>query len=218
MYFQKWGLMLLPFLCFFRCSSDEDIPGSPPVADAGDDIEVPLDLAGTIALSGSGSSDPDGDQLTYQWTLNSQPDGSSATLNNDEEMNASITPDREGMYEITLSVDDGNHPPVQDNVSINVLPPTGGPPVANAGENQTVQVNTTVTLDGSASSDPDGDELTYEWISNTTPIDVEVTLENADEAVATFVAGATGLYSFRLEVTDPSGKSDTDNIDITVNQ
>lgn len=217
MYYQKMGMLLLPLLCFMACSADEDIPGSPPIADAGGDVETPLDLAGTIALNGSGSSDPDGDPLSYQWTLNAQPEGSSVTLNNDDEMNASMTPDLEGMYEISLTIDDGNHPPVQDNVSINILPPIGSPPVADAGEDQTVQASTTVTLDGSNSSDPDGDELTYEWISNTTPIGVQVSLNDADREKATFTPETTGLYSFRLKVTDPSGKSDTDNVDITVN-
>lgn len=219
MYYQKLGtLLFLPLLYFIfvRCNSDEEIPGSPPIADAGDDVEVPLDLAGTVALSGSGSSDPDGDPLEYQWTLNSKPDGSATTLNNANEMNASLTPDREGIYEISLSVNDGNHPPVQDEVSVTILEPLGSAPEANAGEDQTVQVNATVTLDGGASSDPDGDTLEYEWTSNTTPIGAQVSIDDADQEKATFVPDRVGIYSFRLKVTDPSGKSDTDNVDITV--
>lgn len=217
MLYQKMGLVLLPLLCFIRCSSDEDIPGAPPIADAGDDIEVPLDLAGTIALRGVDSSDPDGDALTYQWTLNSQPEGSSASLNNANEMNASITPDRVGLYGISLSVDDGNYPPVLDEVNINILEPLGSEPVADAGENQTVQINTTVILDGSGSSDADGDPLEYEWVSNTVPVGAVVTINDADQEKATFTPEVAGFYSFRLKVTDPSGKTDTDNIDVTVN-
>lgn len=217
MLYQRMGFFFLLLLCLIRCSSDEDIPGSPPIADAGDDIEVPLDLAGTIALRGGNSSDPDGDPLTYQWTLNSQPEGSSARLNNANEMNASITPDREGIYEISLTVNDGNYPPVRDEISITILEPLGSPPVADAGENLTVQVNATVTLDGSGSSDPDGELLQYEWSSNTTPVGAEVTINDADQEKATFVPDTEGLYSFRLKVTDSSGKSDTDNVDVTVN-
>ncbi|WPP49384.1 PKD domain-containing protein [Catalinimonas niigatensis] len=216
-YLKLGFLLFLPLFFFTHCSDDAHIPGSPPIADAGDDVTIPLDLAGTIALRGDDSSDPDGDLLTYQWTLNNQPEGSSASLNNANEINASVTPDREGVYEISLNVDDGNHPPVQDDVSITILEPLGSPPVANAGENQTVEINATVTLDGGDSSDPDGDSLEYEWVSNTVPVGAVVTINDADQEKATFTPAASGFYSFRLKVTDPSGKTDTDNVDVTVN-
>lgn len=209
-------LLFLPALIFLSCSSEDNIPGSPPVADAGEDVETPIDLAGTIVLSASDSSDPDGDALSYRWTLLQQPDGSTATINNDNEENASITPDAEGVYRVLLEVDDGNHPTVSDEKQITVTEAVNDAPTADAGENITAQVNETVTLDGSNSSDPNGDDLEYQWTSASNPVGAQFTIENADQAQASFVPDRAGTYVFRLRVTDPFGVSDTDNLDVIV--
>jgi hypothetical protein len=209
------SLLLLAFL-HLQCTEDEDIPGEPPIADAGADIEVPINIAGTVVLSASNSSDPDGDPLTYNWTLLEQPRGSTATINNDNEMNASINPDAIGTYRVQLSVDDGNHPPQTDEKRIDILEAAGSPPVADAGDDQTVQVNTTVALDGTASSDPDGDITAYQWSLSSNPVGAQVSIQNADQAEASFVPDLTGNYVFRLRVSDALNQSSTDNVAITV--
>jgi hypothetical protein len=64
-----------------------------------------------------------------------------------------------------------------------------------------------VRLNGSRSSDPDGDALTYEWKKGGTVI---------SSAVSPVVALAPGTHTFTLKVTDPSGLSDTDNVRVYV--
>src|SRR5262249_4036570 len=74
--------------------------------------------------------------------------------------------------------------------------------VADAGPNQTVTGNVTVTLDGSRSYDPDGDPLTYQWTQESGP---PVTISTPTAAIARFTATAGNVYTFRLTVKDPLG-------------
>jgi hypothetical protein len=69
-----------------------------------------------------------------------------------------------------------------------------------------------VTLDGRASEDPDGDEITWEW-AQTGGRSVE--LSATDKSTATFVATA-GEYSFSLTVTDSYGASSVFNRDLRI--
>jgi hypothetical protein len=88
------------------------------------------------------------------------------------------------------------------------------PPVANAGPDQMIECDRSgvVTLDGSASYDPDGDAITYEWkqVSGTA-----VTLA-VSGAKAQFTAAPPGVYEFQLTVTDAYGASSTDNVVVTI--
>jgi hypothetical protein len=73
------------------------------------------------------------------------------------------------------------------------------PPIANAGPDRTVSVDTPVTLDGSASSDPENDRLTYAWTQISGPA---VTLTGTHGSVATFTPTEPGVYVFKLTVSD----------------
>jgi PKD repeat protein len=89
------------------------------------------------------------------------------------------------------------------------------PPIANAGPDQTVYINSTVTLNGSASSDPDGNlPLTYGWTRIGGP---SVVFNNA-LSVTTFTAPSTPtVLTFTLTVTDTQGlASPPDTVVITV--
>lgn len=91
-------------------------------------------------------------------------------------------------------------------------------PIANAGEDQTtILQGETVYLDGSASSDEDGDSLLYTWnftsvLSSTTP-----ELSNEGKGVTTsFVANNAGIYELTLIVNDGTINSTPDTVIITV--
>ena len=86
------------------------------------------------------------------------------------------------------------------------------PPDADAGNDQTVSSDiaceASVSLDGSGSVDPDGDQLTYEW--NIIPGNQKLT------GAAPSVTLNTGTYQIILTVTDNSGNQDNDTVDIAV--
>ncbi len=103
---------------------------------------------------------------------------------------------------ITSSIDDLQP---EDNTAI-VTTAVTLPPVADAGTNQTVYVDDLVTLDGTGSSDPDGNlPLVYGWTQTAGPA---VTLSDPTAAQPTFTAPATpAVLTFTLRVTDALGMS-----------
>jgi hypothetical protein len=133
-----------------------------PVADAGPVQTV--DAGTDVTLSGQGS-DPDGDAITYSWE---QTGGVEVTLSDASIASPTFTaPDSITVIQFKLTVSDSSGLIASDTCTVNVnavdqpLPNTA--PVANAGEDQFVLSGDTVILDGSQSSDPDGDAITFSW-------------------------------------------------------
>jgi RHS repeat-associated protein len=175
---------------------------STPVANAGPPQTVPL--GSVVTLDGSGSSDPDGQSLTYQWSLLSFPAGSTAVLANPAAVNPTFTADKAGTYVAQLIVNDGFLNSAPSTVTISTI---NSVPVANAGANQSVFIGTTVQLDGSASSDADGDPLTYRWSITVQPSGSLAVLSDSSAVNPTFVADVAGNYVAQLIVND--GKVDS---------
>jgi LmbE family N-acetylglucosaminyl deacetylase len=87
-------------------------------------------------------------------------------------------------------------------------------PTADAGNDQTVTRQATVTLDGSGSSDPNGDSLTYQWTQTAGP---SVTLSDPTAVKPTFTAPATSAtLTFQLVVSDGKLNSSPSGVSISV--
>ena len=166
----------------------------------------------TVTLDGSKSSDVDGDALTYTWSFSSHPAGSTAALSTPDAVKPTFTVDKFGTYVVQLIVNDGTVDSAPDTVAITTL---NSPPVANAGEDQTVFVTQTVTLDGSKSSDVDGDLLTFSWSLTTTPPGSAATLSDPAAVKPTFTVDKSGTYVAQLIVNDGTVDSAPDTVTIS---
>jgi hypothetical protein len=183
---------------------------SPPLANAGPDRTVPRNSV--VQLDGSASSDPEGTALTYHWTLNTKPSGSTATLSNPNIVNPTFTADRPGAYSLQLVVNDGLVNSAADVLEITTANQS---PVANAGPDQAeIAPGSPVTLNGSLSTDPDGDPIGYSWAFEARPLGSTAALAGANTASPTFTADRPGLYRIRLSVSDPFVTSQ-DTVDVT---
>ena len=89
-------------------------------------------------------------------------------------------------------------------------------PIANAGSDTTItySTNNTVTLDGTASKDPDGTIKSYAWAKIAGPSQYSIT--NPAAASTTVMGLAVGVYVFRLTVTDDQGNTASDDVTVTV--
>ncbi|MGO3694036.1 PKD domain-containing protein [Marinobacter sp.] len=167
-----------------------------------------------LQLDGSGSLPPtDGnpDLLNHQWSLTSAPQDSAAAIDNSSLASPRFTPDLEGVYRFELVVHylDKISPAAEVVVTasnVNAIPVAhidvqgGNPEAWILGE--------TITLDGSGSSDADGDELQYRWLHGingrpaVTPNGSTAKLEHTDKAITKFTPDQVGDYNMELTVYD----------------
>jgi hypothetical protein len=121
----------------------------------------------------------------------------------------SFTTDVDGAYVGTLVVNDGQVDSAPDTVTVtaSAAPPVNRPPSADAGPNQEVETGTLVTLNGSGSSDPDGDMITYGWTLET-PAGSSAQLSDATDDTPRFTPDVDGEYVATLVVNDGQLGSD----------
>jgi len=185
-----------------------------PIANAGADQTV---IAGSlIRVDGSGSYDPDGDSLNYEWLVTS---GMNTTMNLSG--NSSViffsSSSVATVYNIRLTVSDGTLSTVDTATVTTDGNSSNQSPIANAGVDQTITtVGSRVTLDGTTSYDPEGATLSYSWtqISGNT-----VLLPSSNVASPSFTLPtnlSTGQLSFRLTVSDGE-RTHSDDVVILIN-
>ena len=132
-----------------------------PVAAAGADHAV---LVGeTVTLDGTGSSDADGDPLTFAWTLDSKPAGSQTALSDPSVSRPTFVPDVPGDYVVSLTVGDGRAMSAPDSATVTA----SAPPQPPNHDPQITSLAPTTGAVGAAWSyqvvaiDTDGDPLSY---------------------------------------------------------
>ncbi|WP_146183177.1 PKD domain-containing protein [Limnohabitans sp. Bal53] len=170
-----------------------------PVANPGTTPSFVL-VGQVVMLDGSASSDANGDTLTYAWTVTAKPASSTAILYSPNTVTPNIAPDVAGNYVVSLTVNDGKVNSTAKTVSINAV--NNVPPVANAGPSQTVAPGAMIALDGTSSSDADGDPLTYSWVLDTKPSGSQAVLVSPTSSKPSFTTDVAGSYTVTLVVND----------------
>jgi hypothetical protein len=221
-----------PVICSIDVGSENRIP----TADAGKTLDYGGCAGNPVQLNGFGSFDPDGDSLTYSWGLVSAPTNSAATdanFSNLSSPNPEFTWDEIGTYTFQLQVHDGTAWSAPDLVDLVIGDVSSNQrPIANAGDSMTIEATAncqatsystecadcaafTVMLDGSASSDMDGDHLQFQWTESSGVLNIANPNAALTPAVIpTQVVNANLTFNVSLTVSDCE-QSDDDNTTIT---
>jgi hypothetical protein len=172
-----------------------------PVADAGSNQSMHAGY--TVNLDGGASSDDNTlpEALSYNWSFFSTPAGNTVTLNNANTATPSFTPNVSGEYIVQLIVtddaDNDSEPVFVTLSSLNMAPTAGAtatPMLPLLGQS--------VSLDGTTSSDPDGDTISYLWRITSKPVGSAALLTNATSATASITPDVSGTYEMTLTVSD----------------
>jgi RHS repeat-associated protein len=173
-----------------------------PVAVAGDDQLVPE--GELVTLDASESSDSDGEIVEYVWTE------TGSVLSNQKifsKNDFSI-----GTHTIELRVVDNLGASSVDEVIVTIIEKQNNlKPVANAGLDRTVAEGNSITLDASASYDPEGSNLSYKWGD-------ERNILLSESASFTLNGIAPGVHTYDVFVIDDQGLESTDSVTITVEE
>ena len=151
-----------------------------PTAEAGQMVAVAPGKS--VRLYGTAGKGDHRGAFTYRWVFAKLPDGSKLNTNDLAQTttrNPVFTPDVKGNYELRFTVMVGDEAryrldaktgeaaltapaTASDTVTVQATP-DNLPPVVKAGEDQNATLGKTIQLDGSASFDPNGDDLKYQW-------------------------------------------------------
>jgi hypothetical protein len=184
-----------------------------PTANAGADQSI--HAGQLVTLDGSGSFDDNTatEDLSFAWSLTSKPAGSSAALTGADTVSPSFMADVIGDYVVSLVVTDADA--LSSEPDAVVLSSLNSAPTADAGLDSGTSVGNPITLDGSASHDPDGDALGFSW-TLAAPVGSAAAMAGATTATPAFTPDVPGLYTATLTVTDPFGAVSTDSVAISV--
>ncbi len=192
-----------------------------PVAEAGQGGTFTADQP--IRLNGDGSYDPDGDELTYQWSFSRVPAESGLmdaqnpfSSNNSADTQTTFFADTSGTYIVNLVVVDSTGLTSAPDSAV-VLVEEGQLPIAEAGADVDLEEGDSTTLDGSQSADPLGRTLSYDWNIVSKPEASALTDVDAPSAESTgFTPDAAGRYLVSLVVNNGVSDSLPDTVTVDV--
>jgi hypothetical protein len=213
----KWVTLialLLASFTFFACDGSDDDGGTNTAPGATDgSLTVDEDTPATGTLS---ASDADGDALTYSIVTNGTLGTASITDQTTGAYTYTPNQDANGSDSFTFKVNDGTQDSNVATIMVTITVTANNPPVADAGDDQTVDEVTVVGLSGSGNDVEDGTSVTFSW---SPPAGSGVVLDDTSSPTPSFTAPAVTQdtqLTFSLIVTDSQGLSNSANVIITV--
>jgi predicted esterase len=183
-----------------------------PVANAGKDETIPVGQA--TVLHGENSTPPPGGTIVaYLWNKISGP--AKFEILTPTEKTTWIRNMDPGVFVFRLTVTDNQNRTSTDEVVITVQGSQAEPTTARAGNNQSITLPSSATLDGSGSTPAAGASITgYNWSKVSGPASYNIV---SPTSVSTTVSNLQeGTYVFRLRVTDNLGATSTSDVTVTV--
>ncbi len=187
-------------------------PGSQkPIAKPGADITI-TQPASSVTLDGSGSYDPDGTIAAYAWSQVSGPN--TASFSDPSIAKPTVSGLIIGTYTFRLTVTDNSGNTGSADVKVTVKS-SNIFPVVKAGPDQTITLPTnSVTVDASASYDPDGTLAAFQWSYLTGPSQYTIV---SPRTISTQITNLVeGTYTFMVRIWDNLYDSANDTLTITV--
>jgi hypothetical protein len=185
-----------------------------PVANAG--LFQNVVKGSIVTLDGGGSSDANGDPLSYTWALVSQPVSLSSpvSLTPGQKGKATFIATAAGTYVFSLKVSDGTLESGLAYVTITAGEANIAPDAKVVQSAITTRINTRVNLDGSTSTDANGDVILYRWTLISQPPGSDVTLVGNTTYNPYFTPTHAGYYVVTLVASD--GRLDSKSVAVVV--
>ncbi len=184
-----------------------------PTAVAG--LDQSIRAGATVNLDGSASFDDNTDSalLEYSWSFFSKPAGSIAILLDDTTATPSFVADVAGSYVVDLVVTDEQG---ADSVldSIIISSDNQAPTAVATVDFGLAIIGTTSNFDGTGSTDPELDLLTYSWAITTAPVGSTATLGGANTGNPTLSTDVAGTYELTLTVSDFLGAGTPASVEV----
>jgi endonuclease/exonuclease/phosphatase family metal-dependent hydrolase len=209
---------LIPGTYVFRCTVTDDEGASAfdevvvrvnkiPTVNAGTDKSLPAGTVSTNLIATS--SDPDGDSLSYLWSMLSGPNTPNIATPN--AISTAITNMVAGTYNFRLTVNDG-FDTVTDDIQVAIA--GNVTPTVDAGLDKNLPATTTSTTLTATVNDPDGTISSVVWSKVSGPA---ASIQSPTTASTDVTGLVPGVYVFKCTVTDNLGASSVDNVTVRIN-
>ena len=152
-----------------------------------------------VEISAKNSRDPEGQNLTYLWTI-TDSQGAEFSLNNPNAEEITFSAENFGQYNVELTVTDNGDKTDSIDTALTVIPSNDDYPTAKINSNNVSKIGNTVWLNGDESLGAHGQLISYQWEITNKPTGSDSALEQAMQATAYFTPDVKGEYVVLLTV------------------